>query len=280
MTQASNVGVLTPKINSSGQLDATTGLTGSVPVANGGTGAATYTANNVLLGNGTSAFQVVAPGTTGNVLTSNGTTWSSSAPASSGGANGMNRNLVTTTGTTTWTVPTGISAFRVICVGGGSARNSYYTASSGSGGGMAIRWYTGITPGTVASVTVGIAGISTNPGAAGGTSSFSVSGGTTISATGGGAASSSNAVGGVGSGGQYNYTGNNGGSISGIETLAGYCGGTDVYIGSYSYTCTTTYFVNAIVWHPDFHKYEVYYGYGNGNGTAGSAGQGVVCIEW
>lgn len=48
-------------------------------VGSGGTGAATFTANNVLLGNGTSAFQVVAPGASGNVLTSNGTTWSSTA---------------------------------------------------------------------------------------------------------------------------------------------------------------------------------------------------------
>jgi hypothetical protein len=61
----------------------TTGVTGTLPVANGGTGAATLTANNVLLGNGTSALQTVAPGTTGNVLTSNGTTWASSTPASS-----------------------------------------------------------------------------------------------------------------------------------------------------------------------------------------------------
>jgi hypothetical protein len=55
-------------------------VTGTVAVANGGTGASTLTANNVLLGNGTSALQVVAPGASGNVLTSNGTTWSSSAP--------------------------------------------------------------------------------------------------------------------------------------------------------------------------------------------------------
>jgi hypothetical protein len=40
---------------------------------------ASLTANNVLLGNGTSAVQVVAPGTAGNVLTSNGTTWTSAA---------------------------------------------------------------------------------------------------------------------------------------------------------------------------------------------------------
>ena len=56
-------------------------VTGTLGVSNGGTGATTLTANNVLLGNGTSAVQVVAPGTSGNVLTSNGTTWTSSTPA-------------------------------------------------------------------------------------------------------------------------------------------------------------------------------------------------------
>jgi hypothetical protein len=61
----------------------TTGVTGTLPVANGGTGANTLTANNVILGNGTSAVQFVAPGTNGNVLTSNGTTWTSAAAPSS-----------------------------------------------------------------------------------------------------------------------------------------------------------------------------------------------------
>jgi hypothetical protein len=56
-----------------------TALTGTLPVANGGTGATTLTSNNVILGNGTSAVQFVAPGTTGNVLTSTGTTWGSTA---------------------------------------------------------------------------------------------------------------------------------------------------------------------------------------------------------
>jgi hypothetical protein len=64
-------------------------LTNALPVASGGTGAATLTANNVLLGNGTSAVQAVAPGTSGNVLTSNGTTWTSTAlPA--GGVTSLN----------------------------------------------------------------------------------------------------------------------------------------------------------------------------------------------
>lgn len=62
-------------------LPLTTGVTGTLPVGNGGTGATTLTANNVLLGNGTSALQVVAPGSSGNVLTSNGTTWASTTPA-------------------------------------------------------------------------------------------------------------------------------------------------------------------------------------------------------
>ena len=70
-------------------VDLTTQVTGTLPVANGGTGATTLTANNVLLGNGTSALQTVAPGTTGNVLTSNGTTWTSATPASTGATKGQ-----------------------------------------------------------------------------------------------------------------------------------------------------------------------------------------------
>lgn len=60
------------------------GVTGVLPVANGGTSLSTLTANNVILGNGTSSPLFVAPGSSGNVLTSNGTTWiSSSASAPS-----------------------------------------------------------------------------------------------------------------------------------------------------------------------------------------------------
>jgi hypothetical protein len=67
----------------------TTNVTGTLPVANGGTGATTLTANNVVIGNGTSAVNFVAPGTTGNVLTSDGTTWASTAPAPSGVSKGQ-----------------------------------------------------------------------------------------------------------------------------------------------------------------------------------------------
>jgi len=48
-----------------------------LPVTKGGTGAGSLTLNNVILGNGTSAVQFVAPSTLGKVLISNGTTWTS-----------------------------------------------------------------------------------------------------------------------------------------------------------------------------------------------------------
>ena len=76
-----NLGAAASGANS--DITSLTGLTTALSVPQGGTGATTLTSNNVILGNGSSAVQFVAPGTSGNVLTSNGTTWSSSAPASS-----------------------------------------------------------------------------------------------------------------------------------------------------------------------------------------------------
>lgn len=70
------------KSGANSDITSITGLTTALAVSQGGTGSTTLTANNVLLGNGTSALQAVAPGTSGNVLTSNGTTWQSSTPAS------------------------------------------------------------------------------------------------------------------------------------------------------------------------------------------------------
>jgi hypothetical protein len=72
-----SVGAITPSTGAFTTLTAST----AIGVASGGTGATSLTANNVILGNGTSAVQVVAPGANGNVLTSNGTTWTSAAPS-------------------------------------------------------------------------------------------------------------------------------------------------------------------------------------------------------
>jgi hypothetical protein len=72
--------------NATNVVDATTYLSSltlgtDLAVADGGTGTSSLTANNVIIGNGTSAVQFVAPGSNGNVLTSNGTTWTSAAGA-------------------------------------------------------------------------------------------------------------------------------------------------------------------------------------------------------
>jgi hypothetical protein len=62
-----------------------TGIT-DLTVADGGTGASTFTSNSIVLGNGTSALNgnMVAPSTAGNLLVSNGTTWTSTTLAASG----------------------------------------------------------------------------------------------------------------------------------------------------------------------------------------------------
>jgi hypothetical protein len=77
-----------------------TGIT-DLTVADGGTGVSTLSANAVLLGNGTSALQTVAPSTSGNILTSNGTTWTSAAPSGLGvGQTWQNVTLSRASGTT------------------------------------------------------------------------------------------------------------------------------------------------------------------------------------
>ena len=62
---------LTPSTLASGDVT----LGGTLNAASGGTGLSSPAANSVLLSNGSSALQTVAPGTSGYILTSNGTTW-------------------------------------------------------------------------------------------------------------------------------------------------------------------------------------------------------------
>jgi hypothetical protein len=84
------LGITTPSETNTGTLSVTGvttltgGLNAALPVLSGGTGLATLTANNVILGAGTSTPTFVAPSTNGNYLTSNGTTWVSQTPAASG----------------------------------------------------------------------------------------------------------------------------------------------------------------------------------------------------
>jgi hypothetical protein len=97
-------------------------------------------ANNVILGNGTSAVQVVAPGTSGNVLKSNGSTWTSAAEAAGYPAPtlvGTNTTatsasfLVATAGSITITLPSSPSAgdYVVVKDGTGAAATTNFTVA-------------------------------------------------------------------------------------------------------------------------------------------------------
>jgi len=177
----------------------------TLPVASGGTGAATLAANNVLLGNGTSAVQTVAPGTAGNVLTSNGTTWQSTAPAA--GYVGPTTQVFSSNGT--FTIPSGITKVKVTLVGGGGGTAGALTNGevlAGGGGATAIKWLTSLTSGNTISVTVGSGGTASGSsgvaGGAGGNSSIAsgTQSITTVTAN-GGAGGGVSGVGSPGSGG-------------------------------------------------------------------------------
>lgn len=107
----------------------------TVTVSQGGTGATTLTANNVILGNGTSAVQFVAPGSNGNVLTSNGTTWTSTTPAST-------TTLTISNKTGAYTIVAGDLGKIINCTSGTFTVSLTAAATLGSGFNVTI-WNTG-----------------------------------------------------------------------------------------------------------------------------------------
>ena len=224
---------------------ATTGnvvLGGTLATTNGGTGVVSPTAGSVLVGNGASAVSLVAPSTSGNVLTSNGTTWTSATPAKPA----MQRQIFTTAGASTFTVPDGVTQLKVIVIGGGGGD----PFTGGGGGGLSIRWITGLTPSTVIATTVGAGSTGT-----GGTSSFS----TFCSATGG------LREGGMGSGGDLNSRGTFGSGNYNACGPTGQAGGASFFGGG-----SSTAGNNPVLG-------------GGGSATGGNASAGapgVIVVEW
>lgn len=143
----------------------------TVPVAKGGTGLTTLTANNLIVGNGTSSPTFIAPSTAGNALKSNGTTFASEAIISAGTAqattSGTSKDFtgipstakrvtvmlsgVSTNGTSSLLVQIGDS---------GGIESTGYTGGSGAiGAGSTFTNYTtgfGIQTGTAAATVSGI----------------------------------------------------------------------------------------------------------------------------
>lgn len=150
--------------------------------SSGGTGQSSLTANNVLLGNGTSAVNFVAPGTNGNVLTSNGTTWTSgSAPGFPAGTAMM---FVQTAAPTGWTKSTthNNKALRVVSGTASSGGSVAFTTAFAS---QAVSGSIGNTTATnQATTATNQATTATNQATTqGGSVSTSLSAGGSVSAT-------------------------------------------------------------------------------------------------
>jgi hypothetical protein len=108
MSNAFNLSQLANNINTSGQVTLTTGVTGTLPIANGGTNStATPTNGGVAYGTGT-ANAYTAAGTSGFVLTSTGASAPTWAAASSGAAfpSGTRMSFQQTSAPTGWTKDT------------------------------------------------------------------------------------------------------------------------------------------------------------------------------
>lgn len=216
MTQAFNLSQFANKVNTSGQADLTTAVTGTLPIANGGTNnnALAVTAGGVLYTDGSKIVNVGA-GTSGQILKSNG-----SSPPAWGSSGGTLLNIQYFTGSGTYTATSGTSfvIVEVVGGGGGSGGSSSTVGSTGIGGGGGGYARKTISSGfNGQSVTIGAggsAGIPSAAGGAGGTSSF----GSLVSATGGSGGLNASASaptvygggGGAGSGGDINLNGGQG----------------------------------------------------------------------
>lgn len=278
MTAAFNLSQFANKVNTSGKADLTTAVTGTLPIANGGTG-------------------LTSAGASGNVLQSNGSAWTSATIAIFAGDTGQ---AFTTVGTNqTFTIPSGITKLKVTVVAGGgaggNATNPAAVAGGGGGGGAAIKYLTGLNPGYTLAVTVGAAGgaSSVATGVTGTPQTIS-----TISATAGTAGTIGNSykangvTGGVGSGGDLNIYGGVGGAGLNIRTstdtiicVGGQGGSSILGGGGYSvisdgtYSPTTTNGVAGLAYGSGGSGASRAGG-GAGTSTGGSGASGCVIIEW
>jgi hypothetical protein len=253
-----------------GKIGLTTHISGTLAVGNGGTGAATFTAHGVLLGNTAAAFGVTAVGTTGQLLTGvtgSDPVWAAAVNQSVTGP--TTQNLTTGSGAT-YTTPAGVKWLKARYVGGGGGGGGVgvTTGPTGSTGGTTIfnsvnavggSGGVGNTNGTGAGASAGgiggTGGTGTatmrQPGNAGGSGSVSntaitvVSGYGAPSFFGGGAVSISGSTAGTGTAPAVN-TGAGGAGAGGVvgSTIPGGGGGSGEYVeliisnpaGSYTYT--------------------------------------------
>jgi hypothetical protein len=106
-------------------------------VADGGTGRSTLASNAVLVGNGTSGINTVAPGASGNLLVSDGTTWASTTNTNLGAGQSWQNVTGSRATDVTYTNTTGRPIFVIAQVG--AQTNGIYVYINGT---FLIRhWY-------------------------------------------------------------------------------------------------------------------------------------------
>ena len=162
MTQAFNLSQLANFVNTSGQLNAASGLFNQVPVANGGTGRSSVTAGALVLGAGTSAMTELTGTTAGTVVVSSPTGWTSAPAGSVAGGNYVMQRYLSPA---VWTKPSTLKALKITVVGGGgnggnstntAPLNSSQAAGGGGGGGAAIVYFDApAIPGSPITITAG-----------------------------------------------------------------------------------------------------------------------------
>lgn len=111
MTQAFNLAQLANKVNTSGQLDAATGLVNAVPVANGGLALSAIAARSIPVANVANTYTTLTPTASQSIrINAGNTAWEAFTPGtgtvtSVATGNGLSGGAITTTGTLTIAAP-------------------------------------------------------------------------------------------------------------------------------------------------------------------------------
>lgn len=188
---------------------------------------------------------------------------------------GKNVAVITTTGTSTFNVPTGITRLFVQVQGGGGdgggAAASNFHGGSGGGGGGYSEEFVDVTGTSTIQVFVGTSS---------GTTKFGTNG-FYLSATGGTAGSDNGAggAGGSGSGGDINIVGQGGGSGIPVASGSGGNGGSS-FFGGGGQSCVSGTGCNGVAGGSYGGGGGGGYGTGSGGGGGGGGANGVIKISW
>jgi len=120
----------TSALTSSSAVSLTADVSGVLPVANGGTGAGTYTSGSLLVGNGTSNFGTLVGSGAGQVATWNGSTWTAAASASAGVTSFNSRTGVVTLSSADVTTALGYTPASLSGTNNFTGTNNYSSAAS------------------------------------------------------------------------------------------------------------------------------------------------------